>query len=262
MKKTFTGIIAVFAAVILAGCNNSSNTAVSQSDVTSAIQAKDYGKAEGLNEAILLSKKDDKTAKATDKQLKAMTKAEKAIADYNFDSAKDDLQTAIDTNDGSKTLVSQAKSRQKQVNTYIKQTSTYNKLLDQAKSSYSDKDYTATESTLKELLGDSDINDAAYTPIYKAALELRANNALAQTGTSTSSSSSAASSSSNPAANSPENKPVQGSTTITDADLAQARTDLKSLGQNPEYWSPSDLQRAILKMRAANRTHLNADDIK
>ena len=269
MKKTFTGIITVLAAVILVGCNNSSSTqGVTQSDVTSAIQAKDYAKAEGLNDALLLAKKDDKTAKATAKQLTAMTKAESEITDHNFEAALSQLNKAIDVTDGSKAVVSQAKSRKSDVNDYIKQTKAFNKLLDSAKSSYSKKDYQATEETLTDLLGQADINRAAYSPIYTAALELRATNAVAartaaaSSSSSSSSNAASSSSSSNPAAESPENKPVEGSTTITDADLAQAREDLKSLGQQPEYWSPSDLQRAILKMRADKRTHLNASDIK
>ncbi|MHA3065319.1 hypothetical protein [Lacticaseibacillus saniviri] len=281
MKKSLTGLTALFAALILAGCGNQTQATVSQSQVTDAITAKNYGKAEGLNAAILLDKKDNKTAKATDKQLKAMIDAEDDIRNHDFDKAKTKLKDLIDIKNGSSKLVKLAKSRLKTVNTYIKTTTTYNRLLDDAKKAYSQKDYKTANSALKTLLSESNINEAAYQPIYTAALELQASVATAQgtaasstasaesssvaaesSSSASSSQSSSSSDSSNPAANSPENKPVTGSTDITDADLANARKDITDLGENPAYWSPNDLKRAILKARSENRTHITMDDLK
>lgn len=279
MKKSLTGLTALFAALILAGCGNQTQATVSQSQVTDAITAKNYGKAEGLNAAILLDKKNNKTAKATDKQLKAMIDAEDDIRNHDFDKAKTKLNDLIDTKNGSSKLVKLAKSRLKTVNTYIKTTTTYNHLLDDAKKAYSQKDYKTANSALKTLLSETNINEEAYQPIYTAALELQASVATAQgaaasstasaesssvatESSSSSSQSSSSSDSSNPAANSPENKPVTGSTDITDADLANARKDITDLGENPAYWSPNDLKRAILNARSENRTHITMDDLK
>lgn len=267
MKKFIAITTILTAATILGACGNQApDTKAAQATVTSAIKANDFAQALGANKAVLAI---DGKAKDRTSQLELMAKAQAAVAANDLTEAQDQWQAAIDNN-GDAALTKTAKAQLAKVKATLKQLAGFEADLAAAQDAQAAGNTVEAAKLVDELLNQAKISRPAFADVYVDALQLQATLAKGQAAAKpeADSESSAASSntsasdddSDNPAANSPENQPGTSDKDITAADLDQARADIKALGENPNYFSPADLSRAITKMRAAGRDHLTQAD--
>ncbi|WP_125710646.1 outer membrane protein assembly factor BamD [Companilactobacillus zhongbaensis] len=282
MKKTISLLVTISASLLLlAGCSGSNggdnglyNTAMDHGN--SAVNKKDYSQAlayfTSANDA-----KSDKSAKANKEQAQNLVDAKKSMNSRDFDTARDQLNDAINQSNGSSGMKSQAKSLLKQVKKIKSNRSDLNKSVKNASDMIDNGDNAAGMSLLKTVLDFKGIDGKYYSDIYKKAVDLlRDNNSTtssnsASTSTNSSdsstdsSSSSSSSDSSNPAANGHfdiESRKVDGKT-ITDSDIAKARQDLTDQGvKTVAAWSDNDIVKAIKNAHKDGRTTIKPSDVK
>lgn len=282
MKKTISLLVTISASLLLlAGCSGSNggnnglyNTAMDHGN--SAVNKKDYSQAlayfTSANDA-----KSDKSAKANKEQAQNLVDAKKSMNSRDFDTARDQLNDAINQSNGSSDMKSQAKSLLKQVKKIKSNRSDLNKSVKNASDMIDNGDNAAGMSLLKTVLDFKGIDGKYYSDIYKKAVDLlRDNNSTTSSNSATtsnnssdsstdSSSSSSSSDSSNPAANGHfdiESRKVDGKT-ITDSDIAKARQDLTDQGvKTVAAWSDNDIVKAIKNAHKDGRTTIKPSDVK
>lgn len=282
MKKTISLLVTISASLLLlAGCSGSNggdnglyNTAMDHGN--SAVNKKDYSQAlayfTSANDA-----KSDKSAKANKEQAQNLVDAKKSMNSRDFDTARDQLNDAINQSNGSSDMKSQAKSLLKQVKKIKSNRSDLNKSVKNASDMIDNGDNAAGMSLLKTVLDFKGIDGKYYSDIYKKAVYLlrdnnsttSSNSASTSTNSSDSSndsnSSSSSSDSSNPAANGHfdiESRKVDGKT-ITDSDIAKARQDLTDQGvKTVAAWSDNDIVKAIKNAHKDGRTTIKPSDVK
>lgn len=287
MKKTISLLVTISASLLLlAGCSSSNggdnglyNKAMDHGN--SAVNKKDYSQAlayfTSANDA-----KSDKSAKANKEQAQNLVDAKKSMNSRDFDTARDQLNDAINQSNGSSDMKSQAKDLLKKVKKIKSNRSDLNKSVKNASDMIDDGNSTAGMSLLKTVLDFKGIDGQYYSDIYKKAVDLLRDNgsstsSAASTTTSsdsnkttsdssdTNSSSSSSSDSSNPAANGHfdvESRKVDGKT-ITDSDISKARQDLTDQGvKTVAAWSDNDIVKAIKNAHKDGRTTIKPSDIK
>lgn len=277
MKKLILPVI-IGAILTLAGCSAKPDTKALNQPLTTAINQHQYAKAAGINAAII-KLKPTASAKRRATQLTALTKAEAAWAANHFKQAQ---RQAAKVTTGHKTLTVAAKRLATKAATARRTQSRLDQQLQTiTRLATSDKAKASTQ--LQMLLADKALQQPQFQAEYIKALKLqntlgeatgadsattaatsapaKADQATASaTSASQSSSASSASTQSSTASAVPEGQPVADTTDISDADLDRARDDIKAAGEDPTYFSGNDLRQAILKARAAGRTHLQASD--
>lgn len=270
MKNFMLALIAV-TTLGLAGCQAKPDTQGIQDNMTSAIAAKQYGQAAGLNQAILKLNKSDAAASKRAKQFTQLLKAQAQFDQNHFKAAElaaakvtggnQQLSQAADQ------LESKAAKRDQQQAELKKQLNNIEQLRD--------SDPSAAQSKLKTLLSSQTIKLSVFKSLRIKALQLQ-NELLTSDASSTSStqptstsssadntnssSTSASASSASSSSTQPEGQPVSGSESITDADIAKARQEIKAAGEDPTYFSDNDVRNAIMNARAAGRTVVQASD--
>lgn len=281
MKKTISLLVTISASLLLlAGCSGSNggdnglyNTAMDHGN--SAVNKKDYSQAlayfTSANDA-----KSDKSAKANKEQAQNLVDAKKSMNSRDFDTARDQLNDAINQSNGSSDMKSQAKSLLKQVKKIKSNRSDLNKSVKNASDMIDNGDTSAGMSLLKTVLDFKGIDGKYYSDIYKKAVDLlRDNNSTSSSNSSStastdsnssdSSNSSSSSDSSNPAANGHfdiESRKVDGKT-ITDSDIAKARQNLTDQGvKTVAAWSDNDIVKAIKNAHKDGRTTIKPSDVK
>lgn len=281
MKKTISLLVTISASLLLlAGCSGSNggdnglyNTAMDHGN--SAVNKKDYSQAlayfTSANDA-----KSDKSAKANKEQAQNLVDAKKSMNSRDFDTARDQLNDAINQSNGSSDMKSQAKSLLKQVKKIKSNRSDLNKSVKNASDMIDNVDTSAGMSLLKTVLDFKGIDGKYYSDIYKKAVDLlRDNNSTSSSNSSStastdsnssdSSNSSSSSDSSNPAANGHfdiESRKVDGKT-ITDSDIAKARQNLTDQGvKTVAAWSDNDIVKAIKNAHKDGRTTIKPSDVK
>ncbi|WP_125772541.1 hypothetical protein [Companilactobacillus furfuricola] len=286
MKKTISLLVTISASMmLLAGCSSSNggdsglyNTAMDHGN--SAVSKKDYSQAlayfTSANDA-----KSDKSAKANKEQAQNLVDAKKSMNQLDFDTARDQLNDAINQSNGSSQMKSQAKSLLKKVKKIKSNRSDLNKSVKNASDMIDNGDNTAGMSLLKTVLDFKGIDGQYYSDIYKKAVNLLRDNNSSASSTNTSSTSSdsngnnsnsndstssnSSSDSSNPAANGHfdiESRKVDGKT-ITDSDISKARQDLTDQGvKTVAAWSDNDIVKAIKNAHKDGRTTIKPSDIK
>lgn len=265
MKKFLLALIAV-TAIGLAGCQSKTvNTDGIKDEMTSAISAKQYDRAAGLNQAILKLDDSDKDAAKRADQFTQLLKAQKQFDQNNFTSAQ---TTASKVESGNAQLTQVANQLETLAKKRAQQQATLKKQLKTAKS-LSDSEPSAAQAKVESILSSSMIKLTAFRSIRIQVLQLQ-NQLLSNASSSTSSSdntqasanstSSTTDTSASSSSTQPEGQPISGSEDITDADIAKARQEIKATGENPDYFSDNDVRSAIIKARAAGRTVVQSSD--
>ena len=267
MKKIILALITV-TALGLAGCQAKPNTQGIQDQMTSAIAAKQYGQAAGLNQAILKLNQSDTAASKRAKQFTQLLKAQAQFDQNHFNSAK---LAAAKVAGGNQQLSQAADQLESKAAKCDQQQAALKKQLNNI-TQLRDSDPSTAQSKLKTLLAGQTIKLSAFKSLRINALQLQnelltsAASSTQPTATSSSadntsaSSTSASASSASSASAQPEGQPVSGSESITDADIAKARQEIKAAGEDPTYFSDNDVRNAIMKARAAGRTVVQASD--
>lgn len=268
MKKIILALVTA-TALGLAGCQAKTNTQGIQDDLTTAITAKQYDKAAGLNQAILKMDDSDSAATKRAQQFTQLLKAQAQFDQKHFKAAK---LAAAKVKAGNQQLSQAADQLETKAAKRAQQQASLNKQLN-AVEQLKDTDPSGAQTKLKNILAGQTIQLSVFDSLHIKALqlqnELSTNTDTTQTAQTSSSSDNASatsspSSSSTDAASSsstqPENQPVSGSATITDADIAKARQEIKSAGEDPTYFSDNDVRNAIMKAHAAGRTIVQASD--
>lgn len=264
--KIWPLLITGFAALTLAGCQSKPNTVKLNTQLDSAIAAKQYAKAEGINDSIEALNSSDATAKRA-KLLHAIVSAQTAIDDAKFSKA---ITLTKPFTTGSGKLGKKADQLHTQASKLDEQSQSLTDQLNSAKTAHDAGNDAQAVTTLTALLNNKDLAQPELHQLYIKVLKYRLtiNQATAATDTNTTATTdnttantddSTTASATNTA---PEGQPVSGSENITDADITQARQEIKNLGEDPTYFSNNDVRRAILNARAAGRTHLIASDWK
>ncbi|WP_125709436.1 hypothetical protein [Lacticaseibacillus porcinae] len=258
-------LITGIALLTLAGCQAKPDISKLNSNLDDAISAKQYEKAEGINDSIQ-SLASTKTSTKRAKVLHAIVSAQDALESSNFSQA---IKTTKNYANGSTSLEGVAAKLHSRATTLNKQNKSLTTQLDAAKSSAQTGNNTQALTTLNELLDAKAIKQPELRNLYIKALKLRisledtshsTDTSTATTSTTDQASQASSTNETSSSAASPESQPIAGSDTITDAEIQQARDDIKGLGEDPTYFSNNDIRRAILKMRAAGRSHLTASD--
>lgn len=265
MKKMILALVTV-ASLGLAGCQAKPDTQAIENEMTSAIQAKHYDQAAGLNEAIL---KLDDSDSAASKRAKQFTKLLDAQTQFNRNDFAAAKNSAAKVGTGDKQLLQVANQLEAKANERNKQQTALRKQLSAAEHLISSNP-SAAQAKLKFLLAEPDIKLTAFRSLRIKALQLQnellttsavsstTNDSSSSSAHSASSSSSAASSSSS--STQPEGQPVSGSEDISAADISKARQEIKAAGEDPSYFSDNDVRSAIIKAHAAGRTVIQASD--
>lgn len=268
MKKLITTTLAAIIMLTIAGCGKQPDVSKLNTQLDQAISAKQYAKAEGINTSIR-ALSPSKTATSRAAALKAIVSAQAAIDSAKFTTAQ--RLTAKKTT-GDHALQDAIDQLHTQSTTLSKQAATIKNQLKQAESLHTAGDNQKALAVVTALTDTKAIKQGELHTLYIKALNLQialtqdaqssattndANQSKANTDSSTSSTNNTAASST---ADTPEGQPISGSDTITDAQIAQARQDIKGLGEDPTYFSNNDIRRAIIKARAAGRSHIIASD--
>lgn len=270
MKKFLAALLTGFTALTLFGCQAKPDTQALNTELKTAISNKQYAKAEGINAAIK-SLNNTAAAKKHATVLHAIVSAQAAFDAGKFTTAKQLTQGLSSDNQQLNKAVQRLNTK---ASALAKDASTLKSELKQARSLHNAGSDLEATTLLNKIIDTKTIKQPELKSQYIQALKLlnalnnttvsdtttttTTNYASASSTSSTSSSSATSTSDSSNAA--PEGQPVTGSETITDADITQARADIKSLGEDPTYFSNNDIRRAILKARADGRTHIKASD--
>lgn len=267
MKKFLAVLLTGFTALTLFGCQAKPDTQALNTELKTTISNKQYAKAEGINAAIK-SLNNTAASKKHATVLHAIVSAQAAFDAGKFTTAKQLTQGISSDNQQLNKAVQQLNTK---ASALAKDVGTIKSELKHARSLHNAGSDLEATTLLKKIIGTKTIKQPELKSQYIQALKLL--NALNNTNvsdtttttatnnasaSSASSSSATATSDSNSAA--PEGQPVTGSETITDAEITQARADIKALGEDPTYFSNNDIRRAILKARADGRTHIKASD--
>ncbi|KRL49877.1 hypothetical protein FD01_GL000022 [Lacticaseibacillus manihotivorans DSM 13343 = JCM 12514] len=258
-------LITALALLTLSGCQAKPDTTKLNSNLNDAISAKKYEKAEGINDSIQSLSPSNTSAKRA-KVLKAIVSAQDAIRSENFSLA---IEKTNDYANGSKSLERVAARLHSRATTLRKANKSLSTQLSSAKSAVQVGNGDQALNTLNQLLDSKTIKKPELKNLYIQALNLRLSINQTNNSDNTSSTTASTSGTSNQSSSidktdasstTPESEPITGSDTITDAEIQQARDDIKGLGEDPTYFSNNDVRRAILKMRAAGRSHLTTSD--
>lgn len=267
MKKFLAALLTGFTALTLFGCQAKPDTQALNTELKTAISNKQYAKAEGINTAIK-SLNNTAAAKKHATVLHAIVSAQAAFDAGKFTTAKQLTQGLSSDNQQLNKAVQRLNTK---ASALAKDASTLNSELKQARSLHNAGSDLEATTLLNKIIDTKTIKQPELKSQYIQALKLLNalnNTTVSDTTTTTTTNDASASSTSSSSATStsdssnaaPEGQPVTGSETITDADITQARADIKSLGEDPTYFSNNDIRRAILKARADGRTHIKASD--
>lgn len=298
MKKALllatTGI-----ALLLAGCSNTSaNSSSSNNDSkyktemtkgNDAVDDGDYAKAADYFASANDAKKTSK-AKVSEKQANNLVKAKKLMNKRQFSDAKDALNSVKNQDNGSKKMVSRAKSLLSQIKKIEQKRSDYKTDIKTAKILIKAGNNTQARTLLEQITKAKGVKGKYYSDLYTQAKNLLSDipetdtnteNTTTENDTSnnsndnstttssdsnnTDSSSSSSNDAGNPAANGDfdvEKKEVNGKE-ITADDIAKARQQLTDSGvKNVGAWSDNDIVKAIKNAAADGRSTIKASDIK
>lgn len=267
MKKFLAALLTGFTALTLFGCQAKPDTRALNTELKTAIINKQYAKAEGINAAIK-SLNNTAAAKKHATVLHAIVSAQAAFDAGKFTTAKQLTQGLSSDNQQLNKAVQRLNTK---ASALAKDASTLKSELKQARSLHNAGSDLEATTLLNKIIDTKTIKQPELKSQYIQALKLLNalnNTTVSDTTTTTTTNDASASSASSSSATStsdssnaaPEGQPVTGSETITDADITQARADIKSLGEDPTYFSNNDIRRAILKARADGRTHIKASD--
>lgn len=278
MKLTkFLPVLAI-SAVLLGGCSKkaktSSNfdTAAIQEKIDSNINKKQYDRALGLSQALESSSNTKKNENQS-KQIASLASAKRNYTKLHFSNALTNLHTAENLNakvNNSKLKAAIAKlkslvSKVKQNTSGLKNNySAANQSLSAGKP--------AEAMTAVNLILQNKYDKPQYRAIYKKALQLKvkiltsqlntqSTSTVKSTSTPSSNASTATSVNGNDETTSSDSSSSSSQGSITATDIKNARADLKASGENPAYWSDSDVTTAITNARKAGRTHIKASDL-
>ncbi|WP_156321785.1 hypothetical protein [Lacticaseibacillus thailandensis] len=131
--------------------------------------------------------------------------------------------------------------------------------------------------TINDLLGDHDIQAKQYYQIQIKALKLKVSllkGATANTDANESTTGSATTNSNNSSSDNNPSSSISSSTSssdhdgsdavssVTSAEIEQARKDLQSEGVDPSAWSDADIAQAILNAKKDGRTKVKESDME
>jgi hypothetical protein len=282
MKKAWLVTAVAVTLLILGGCGNKSTSDGSSKSVAqlnSAISSNKFAKAQGLNLALINSgSKDGK--KALDSQLGYLAKAQSNISANKYKAALSELSKAQDASSSNETLNKKISKLIKSVKNKKNASDLATEALKDSQAKLVNKQYAAALQDLQPYLT-SKYQKQTFHVVYTKALKLQSKILLAEqsetdtskstTNNTTTSSSSSASdtNSSTTATNDNDNdysassssSSTSSSTAISASDIAQARKDLTTAGENQQSWSDGDIETAITNARKDGRTHIKASDL-
>lgn len=272
MKRWVWAVVAVVVAVLVGGYAYSNHQITENqyrtemSNGKSAIQDKQYTKAESHFENALKRKTNDSAAQRYLDQTQAFVSGKNAMTDRHFQSAKDYFTTVKNTQNTSGILVSRAKSRLKTLKIVMANVKKYNKLYNEAVTQNKAMEYEASNNTLNQLFSDTEFSKAYYKNIYEKAKDLQEANNKGMTGESSTPSTNSSSSSSTALTESekqaadayqgsneytvPKSQTQINGQTITAAQINDARSTLQSVGVQPGQFSDQDIRTGLI---AANK---------
>lgn len=280
MKKTIIFVTTAVALLTLAACGSKKgDTSATSTQLAQAISSKEYGKAEGLNSALINAKSSDGSTKLG-KKLDYAIEAKKAIANNQNKKAIKLIKSAqkIDFKNGA--LQSDFAKMSALAKKQQKMSAAATKAITASENQFNAKAYSAALETLQPALQPK-YNNKTMHKLYTEALTLKAQILTAELGnqstktsstvtetspkstTTSSSSSTPKNSSSTSATNDNDNafSSSSSATDISDADISQARKDLTTAGEDQQAWSDGDIKTAITNARQDGRTHIKASDL-
>lgn len=281
MKKTIIFVTTAVALLTLAACGSKKgDTSATSTQLNQAISSKEYGKAEGLNNA-LINAKSTKGSTKLGLKLDYIIDAKKALTNNQNKKAIKLIKSAKKINYKNEALKSDLAQMSALAEKQQKLSAAAKKAIAASTEQLNDKSYSAALQVLQPAL-QVKYNNKTMHKLYANALTLKAQILTAELGnqstktsstvtatspkssTSSSNSSTTKSSSSTSATNDNDNafsSSSSSTTTISAAEIAQARKDLTATGEDQQAWSDGDIKTAITNARKDGRTHIKASDL-
>ena len=281
MKKQFTTLFALAASLfLLSGCNNSqSNTNHNQQIYTKimaqgdhAVKKHDYAQAQAYYQAALKARPDDSKAQTYAQQAQNLTSAQKAVKNYSFAQAQNNLADVQDNSKGSASMKNTATKMLQTIKTVQKNRTQYRHRIETAATANDDHNYAQAQKQAIALMEITEFHKKYYGDLFKQANEIlltssknlqttTANSAESKADTDTAHNNGQANDSHQAIGESDAIKnPTANGKKITAADIQKARKQLRDQGTQDAAASDSDIIRAIQKAATSGRSTITPAD--
>lgn len=280
MKKQFTTLFALAASLfLLSGCNNSQSNINHNQQIYTKIMAQgdhavkkhDYAQAQAYYQAALKARPDDSKAQKYEQQAQNLTSAQKAIKNYSFDQAQNNLADVQDNNKGSASMKNTATKMLQTIKTVQKNRTQYRHRVETAATANDDHNYVQAQKQAIALMEITEFHKKYYGDLFKQANEiLLTSSKNLQTTTANSAESKADTDTANNGKTNDSHQaigdsdaiknPTANGKKITAADIQKARKQLRDQGAQDAAASDSDIIRAIQKAATSGRSTITPAD--
>lgn len=280
MKKQLTTFFALMVSMLLlGGCNNSQSNANHNQQIYTKIMAHgnhavkkhDYAQAQAYYQAALDARQKDSKAQIYAQQAQNLTNAQKAIKNYSFAEAQNNLEDVQDNNKGSAQMKNTATKMLQTVKTVQKNRSQYRHRVDTSGNANDNHNYAQAQKQVIALMEITEFHKKYYGDLFEQANEilLTSSKNLQITNSNSSGQKDNTDNDNNEQSNNSHQvigesdeirNPTANGKKITADDIKKARKQLRNQGTEDAAASDSDIIRAIQKAAAAGRSMITPTD--